>query len=176
MIKKIFSKVLIFSIVFLGSTMTCMASSDTLTFSVEGISFNGRIQSLPCSQDDIISLFGSPSETVYAAGDELSRTVIEWSHIGVFAWVKPSTGIVDGIGISISPAHPERGFEKSFSGAIFVNGTRLSLTKAGFKLAGFSRSSKHANWKQDLGNYYMTVVTESPDDPREIEFGVRSDD
>lgn len=173
---KIYYKFLLVSILFLTLSASCWASSDILEFSDNGISFNDRTQTLPCSQDEIIALFGKPSDTVLASGDQQSNTVIEWSQIGVFAWVRPKARVVHAIGVSISPKFPERKFEKSFSGSIFVNGTQLDLTKAGFKLAGFRRNSKHANWKQDLGDYYITVVTESPDDPREIEFGVRSED
>ena len=162
---------LILVLLLLSVSPPCRASSDTLAFSDKGISFNGKLLTLPCSQDEITALFGAPSDIVYAYGDEHSMTVIEWAHIGVFAYTKPATGVIDAVGVSLSPTHPERGFQKSFSGALLVDGVRLDMTEAGFRSAGFRRGSEHANWRRTLEPYYITVRTAAPDDPREIDFG-----
>ena len=158
------------------ATPTRVVNSDTyrLEFSSSGMSLNGRTLTLPCTQAQIESVFGKPTEIDPANGDELSDTVLEWSNLAAYAYMRPKTGVVHDIGVSLSKT-PQRNFQHSFLGTIVVQRNPLLMTVAGFRSAGFHRTSKYANWERRLGSYYLLVVTE-PEAPEELEFGVHLND
>ena len=174
LMKSIVINLLLVSAVFAGSVAPS-ATSDVLEFSSRGLSVNGKHLTLPCTQAQIESAFGPPTEVVPAHGDDLSDTVIEWSNIGAYAYMRPKTGVVHGIGISLSAKTPERHFSHSFAGTIKIAGKPLLMTVAGFRSTGFHRSSKYSDWERQLGSYYILVVTE-PEAPEELEFGIRLND
>lgn len=147
--------------------------ADHLNFSSRGVSFNGKLLQFPATRGEVIAVFGEPSGTDYVSPDDkIGSNVLEWSHIGVYAYQRPATGLIYAIGVSISDAYPERNFEKAFDGRISVRLAKLRLTRKGITRSGFSRTSIWANWRRTLGKYYMTVITETPNDPRELEFGL----
>src|SRR5262249_20139466 len=167
---------LIFAVLLFGPTVAPVQTPapNHLSFSSNGVALNGKTLRLPCTQSQIESVFGKPTEIDPATGDDLSDTVIEWSNIGAYAYMRPKTGVVHAIGVSLSKT-PQRNFERSFIGAIYVQRRALRMTVGGFRSAGFQRSSKYANWERRLGSYYILVDTE-PEAPEELEFGVHLND
>src|ERR1041385_757151 len=97
LMKSIIVSLLLASAVVAGGAVPS-ATSNVLEFSSRGVSLNGKHLTLPCTQPQIESVFGSPTEVVPARGDDLSQTVIEWSNLGIYAYMHPRTGVVHGIG------------------------------------------------------------------------------
>lgn len=171
---KILRLALILGLVF-GAILdgSAQSSKNHLNFSSRGVSLNGKVLKLPCTREEALDVFGEPSGTDYVSPDDkLGSNVIEWSQVGVYAYQKPATGLIHAIGVSISAEHPVRNFEKAFTGRLTIRLANLRLTDRAIRSAGFKRTSAWANWKRTIGDYYMTVVTQSPKDPRELEFGM----
>jgi len=171
--KKSARTILIVFLINLILNSLCNAQTKEINFSSKGISLNGNLLTLPSTQNEITEIFGSPTN-IGDAPNKDSATVIEWANLGIYAYKRADSDTIYAIGISINPKFPERKFETSFSGNILINQKNLALTKKTIKSLGFRRTSKYANWRQNLGLYYLTIITETPDDAREMEFGISS--